>query len=93
METSIFEMMERKRLVTDQGSIFYWYNKCGDTNVTLVFLHGLTADHTLFEKQISKDGIFLSRNMEIVRFFLAGYTLQRIKFSRSQTSKRPGEAK
>ena len=31
--------------------------------------------------------------MEIVRFFLAGYTLQRIKFSRSQTSKRPGEAK
>ena len=42
---------------------------------------------------ISKDGIFLSRNVEIVRFFLAGYTLQRIKFSRSQTSKRPGEAK
>ena len=32
-------------------------------------------------------------NVEIVRFFLAGYTLQRIKFSRSQTSKRPGEAK
>ena len=31
--------------------------------------------------------------MEIVRFFLAGYTLQRIKFSRFQTSKRPGEAK
>ena len=42
---------------------------------------------------ISKDGIFLSRNVEIVRFFLAGYTLQHIKFSRSQTSKRPGEAK
>ncbi len=42
---------------------------------------------------ISKDGIFLSKNVEIVRFFLAGYTLQRIKFSRSQTSKRPGEAK
>lgn len=53
METSIFEMMERKRLETDQGSIFYWYSKCGDTNVTMVFLHGLTADHTLFEKQIS----------------------------------------
>ena len=42
---------------------------------------------------ISTDEIFLSRNVEIVRFFLAGYTLQRIKFSRSQTSKRPGEAK
>ena len=42
---------------------------------------------------ISKDGIFLSKDVEIVRFFLAGYTLQRIKFSRSQTSKRPGEAK
>ena len=44
METSIFEMMEQKRLETKQGSIFYWYSKCGDTNVTMVFLHGLTAD-------------------------------------------------
>lgn len=43
-------MMERKRLETAQGSIFYWYSKCGDTSVTMVFLHGLTADHTLFEK-------------------------------------------
>ena len=59
METSIFEMMERKWLETDQGSIFYWYSKCSDANVTMVFLHGLTADHTLFEKQISN---FLVQN-------------------------------
>ena len=50
METSIFEMMERKRLVTDQGSIFYWYNKCGDTNVTLVFLHGLTGSANILSQ-------------------------------------------
>lgn len=53
METSIFEMMEQKQLDTDQGSVFYWYSQCGNGDLTLVFLHGLTADHTLFEKQIS----------------------------------------
>lgn len=53
METSIFEMMEQKQLDTEQGSVFYWYSQCSNTDLTLVFLHGLTADHTLFEKQIS----------------------------------------
>lgn len=42
---------------------------------------------------ISTAAIFLSRAVETVRFFLAGYTLQRIKSSRSQTSGEPGEAK
>ena len=53
METSIFEMMQEKQLVTKRGTVFYWYSKCSDADTTLVFLHGLTADHTLFEKQLS----------------------------------------
>lgn len=53
METSIFEMMQEKHLDTERGPVFYWYSRCSHTDTTLVFLHGLTADHTLFEKQIS----------------------------------------
>lgn len=45
-------MMEQKRIGTDKGPIVYWISKC-QSEYTLVFLHGLTADHTLFEKQIS----------------------------------------
>ena len=45
------------------------------------------------KKPISTAAIFLSRAVETVRFFLAGYTLQRIKSSRSQTSGGPGEEK
>ena len=42
---------------------------------------------------ISKDGIFLSRNVEIVRFFLAGYTLQHIKFSPVSNERWAGRSK
>lgn len=52
MEKSIFETMERKQFNTSNGSIAYWINKC-PSEITLAFLHGLTADHTLFENQIS----------------------------------------
>lgn len=52
MEKSIFEIMQQKRLDTDNGSVVYWVSKCQSVN-KLVFLHGLTADHTLFEKQLS----------------------------------------
>ena len=51
MEKSIFEIIEKKILNTPYGPVAYWVsNQHFDT--TLVFLHGLTADHTLFEKQI-----------------------------------------
>lgn len=53
METSIFERMEQRQLVTERGCVFYWYSKCSDADTTLVLLHGLTADHTLFERQVS----------------------------------------
>ena len=52
MEKSIFEMMDQKQFTTNNGTIVYWISKC-QSKYTLVFLHGLTADHTLFEKQIA----------------------------------------
>lgn len=51
MGNSIFGLMEQKRFETDSGAIVYWVSKCR-SGCPLVFLHGLTADHTLFERQI-----------------------------------------
>lgn len=53
MEESVFEMMVQKQFNTENGNIVYWINNCSNQDYALVFLHGLTADHTLFEKQIS----------------------------------------
>jgi len=44
--------MVEKTYETPSGVIHYWINKKGTSDVTLVFLPGLTADHRLFEKQI-----------------------------------------
>lgn len=38
---------------TPSGDIHYWINRIDKNGVTLLFLPGLTADHRLFEKQIS----------------------------------------
>ena len=46
-------MMTEKEYETSCGTIHYWNNADAEnTEVTLVFLPGLTADHRLFEKQI-----------------------------------------
>ena len=45
--------MKEKTFQTPHGDIHYWINMDqGIENPTLVFLPGLTADHTLFDKQI-----------------------------------------
>ena len=36
---------------TSNGNIHYWYSDIG-SNTTLVFLHGLTANHHLFDRQL-----------------------------------------
>lgn len=41
-----------KEFVTALGTIHYWISGSAKGKVTLVFLPGLTADHSLFEKQI-----------------------------------------
>ena len=45
--------MIEKIYETPSGEIHYWTDMIDPTDVTLVFLPGLTADHRLFEKQLS----------------------------------------
>lgn len=56
MEKNIFDRMIQKQVETENGNIVYWVNNRPEQDCALVFLHGLTADHTLFEKQISYFG-------------------------------------
>ncbi len=44
--------MKEKTYETSYGTIRYWTNEKVDSDVALVFLPGLTADHRLFGKQI-----------------------------------------
>lgn len=44
--------MREAYIDTDQGKVYYWRSDFWNENQkTIVFLHGLTADHTMFEKQ------------------------------------------
>ena len=44
--------MNEKYISTEQGKVYYWVSEKWDTNNdTLFFFHGLTADHTMFDKQ------------------------------------------
>lgn len=44
--------MEHKQVHSDHGSVHYWlYKKSGSSKV-IVFTHGLTANHTMFDKQV-----------------------------------------
>lgn len=51
MEKGVFDRMTQKQLPTGNGGVAYWVNDGPKQGVALVFLHGLTADHTLFERQ------------------------------------------
>ena len=44
--------MKEKMYKTPHGTIHYWTNEEIDSDVALIFLPGLTADHRLFDKQI-----------------------------------------
>ena len=46
-------MLREKSIKTLNGEIYYWLNNNRtNSDVCIVFCHGLTADHSLFEKQI-----------------------------------------
>lgn len=45
-------IMEERIYTTSNGDIHYYLNIVKESQVTLIFLPGLTADHTLFDKQI-----------------------------------------
>lgn len=45
--------MKEKFVISERGKTFYWVNEdIVSNNLGIVFCHGLTADHTLFDKQI-----------------------------------------
>ena len=49
--------MLEKKIDTAQGTVFYWISESwAAENETLVFLHGLTGDHTMFQPQIDEFG-------------------------------------
>ncbi len=45
--------MEHKQINTQRGTVHYWVSKLKKSTQTIVFTHGVTADHTMFEKQIA----------------------------------------
>lgn len=45
--------MMKKSICSERGTTFYWINEKEESkSKCIVFCHGLTADHTLFDKQI-----------------------------------------
>lgn len=44
--------MEHKQITTQGGIVHYWINRKKSEADCIVFTHGVTADHTMFEKQI-----------------------------------------
>lgn len=45
-------MLEEKSICSEYGRTCYWVSRC-NSDINLVFLPGLTANHRLFEKQIN----------------------------------------
>lgn len=43
--------MQHKTILAQGGTVHYWISKKGRAADCIVFTHGLTADHTMFEKQ------------------------------------------
>ena len=49
--------MEKQILQTDKGNVVYWQSNIWDTKKeTIFFLHGLTADHSMFDDQTAAFG-------------------------------------
>ena len=36
----------------ENGTVYYWHTDIDSKKTTLFFLHGLTANHTMFDKQV-----------------------------------------
>lgn len=48
-------MLKEKSIKTLNGEVYYWINDNSITsNICIVFCHGVTADHSLFDKQIDR---------------------------------------
>lgn len=45
--------MQHKTILTESGTVHYWIEKKEKDADCILFTHGVTADHTMFEKQVS----------------------------------------
>ena len=45
-------MMQHRTIRAQGGTVHYWIDKKENAE-SIVFTHGVTADHTMFEKQVS----------------------------------------
>lgn len=64
--------MTEKTYRSPRGPVHYWLHK-RDTPVTLVFLHGLTANHHLFDRQVS----FFSKRYSVLVWDAPGHGTSR----------------
>lgn len=48
--------LQEQSLATPLGKVHYWVGRAGNERPWLIFLPGLTADHTLFDRQLSAFG-------------------------------------
>ena len=56
--------MEHKTMKGDDGEVHNWISETTDaTKEVIVFTHGLTADHTMYEKQIAFSKKRIAMNM------------------------------
>lgn len=44
--------MQHKTILSQDGTVHYWIARNDNVSDCIVFTHGVTADHTMFEKQI-----------------------------------------
>lgn len=45
---------KHRQIISENGTVHYWISRCKEKNAKcIVFTHGVTAEHSMFEKQIS----------------------------------------
>ncbi|SOC41475.1 hypothetical protein SAMN05877842_11086 [Ureibacillus acetophenoni] len=55
--------MIEKQIKSPRGTVYYWTNTLtSPQKMAIVFCHGLTADHTLFDKQVE----YLSAHFKLI---------------------------
>ena len=65
--------MQHKTILSQGGTVHYWIARNDNVSDCIVFTHGVTADHTMFEKQIP----YFSDNYTIVLWDVPMHGLSR----------------
>lgn len=65
--------MQHKTIAAQGGIVHYWIDRKENTADCIVFTHGVTADHTMFEKQVS----YFSDNYTIILWDVPMHGLSR----------------